>query len=181
MNDDPEPVALVTAVRRGIGRRWSSICSTADTGLWAAAAEIRTGGAEGFHLLRTDDESRFESLFREIKRRYRRLDAAINNAAVTSMNHVLLTPATSVAKMMSANVVGTFLVGREAAQLMRKHGSWRIVNFSLLAAPMRLGGQSAYVASRAAVEILSQVMARALAEYGITVNVIGPSPSIPTG
>ena len=77
---------------------------------------------------------------------------------------------------MSANVVGTFLVSREAAKLMQKRKFGRIVNFSSLAVPMRLAGQSAYVASKASVESLSQVMARELADYGITVNVVGPSP-----
>ena len=138
----------------------------------------RAGRQRGFLHLQADvsDEPQVKSLFREIKRRYGRLDAAINNAAVASMSHFLLTPAASIEKMLSANVVGTFLVSREAAKLMRKRQYGRIVNFSSLAVPMRLAGQSAYAASKASVESLSQVMARELAEYGITVNVIGPSP-----
>ena len=179
MNDESNPVALVTGASKGIGRalvehllgRGYQVvgCSRGDAG-WEA---------EGFLHLQADisDEPQVKSLFREIKRRYGRLDAAINNAAVASMNHFLLTPAASIEKILSANVVGTFLVSREAAKLMRKRQYGRIVNFSSLAVPMRLAGQSAYAASKASVENLSQVMARELAEYGITVNVIGPSPT----
>ena len=60
---------------------------------------------------------------------------------------------------------------------MQKTGEGRIVKLSSVAVPLRLEGQAAYVASKAAVEGLSQVMARELGEYGITVNVIGPAPT----
>ena len=70
----------------------------------------------------------------------------------------------------------TFLVSREAVKLMRKGGGGRIVNVSSVAVPLRLAGQAAYVAAKAAVESLSQVMARELAEYDITVNVVGATP-----
>ncbi len=178
MNGEPSQVALVTGARKGIGRALAE--HLLEGGYRVVGCSRRDAGweAEGFLHLRTDvsDEPQVKSLFREIRRRYGRLDAAINNAAVTSMNHALLTPAASVQKMMAANLLGTFLISREAAKLMRKRNHGRIVNFSSLAVPMRLGGQAAYVASKAAVESLSQVLARELAEYGITVNVIGPSP-----
>lgn len=178
MNGGPCPVALVTGARKGIGRALAEHLLDRGYRVVGCSRLDPDWKAEGFFHLRTDvaDERQVKALFREIKRRYGRLDAAINNAALTSMNHVLLTPAASVEKMMSANVVGTFLVSREAAKLMQRREYGRIVNFSSLAVPMRLGGQSAYVASKASVESLSQVMARELAEYGITVNVIGPSP-----
>ena len=178
MNGEPNPVALVTGARKGIGRALAE--HLLGRGCQVVGCSRRDAGweAKSFLHLRVDvsEETQVKSLFREIKRRYGRLDAAINNAAVTSMNHLLLTPAASVEKIMSANVVGTFLVSREAAKLMQKRKFGRIVNFSSLAVPMRLAGQSAYVASKASVESLSQVMARELADYGITVNVVGPSP-----
>jgi 3-oxoacyl-[acyl-carrier protein] reductase len=67
-------------------------------------------------------------------------------------------------------------VSREAAKLMQKRKFGRVVNFSTIAVPMRLSGHAAYVASKAAVENLSQVMAREVADYGITVNVVGATP-----
>ena len=172
------PVALVTGAGRGIGRALAE--HLLDHGYQVVGCSRREAGwaADGFLHLRADvtDESAVKALFREIKRRQGRLDVVINNAAVASMNHVLLTPAASVQKMLSVNVTGTFLVSRESAKLMRKRGYGRIVNISSMAVPLRLAGQAGYVASKAAVESLSQVMARELAEYGITVNVIGPSP-----
>ena len=137
--------------------------------------------ADGYEHREADvaDEKAVVELIRWIGRERGGLYAAINCAGAASMNHALLTPATTLDELYAANVRGTFLVSREAAKLMRKAASGRIVNVSSVAVPLRLKGQAAYVASKAAVERLSQVLAVELAEYGITVNVVGPGP-IPT-
>jgi 3-oxoacyl-[acyl-carrier protein] reductase len=57
--------------------------------------------------------------------------------------------------------------------------SGRIVNFSTVATPLRLEGESLYAASKAAVESLTQVLARELGQSGVTANAIGPTP-VPT-
>jgi 3-oxoacyl-[acyl-carrier protein] reductase len=116
-------------------------------------------------------------LFRRIRERFDRLDTVINNAGAAAMNHVLLTPVSTVKRLLNANMISTFLVSREAAKLMRKRGFGRIVNFSSAAVPLHLSGEAAYVASKSAVVGLSQVMARELVEFGITVNVVGPGPT----
>jgi 3-oxoacyl-[acyl-carrier protein] reductase len=92
------------------------------------------------------------------------------------MNHSLLTPASTVEKVMQTNVLGTFLAAREAAKLMRRDRYGRIVNFSTVAVQFDLEGEAAYVASKAAVEALTRVLAREFAEFGVTVNTIGPVP-----
>jgi 3-oxoacyl-[acyl-carrier protein] reductase len=92
------------------------------------------------------------------------------------MNAALLTPLTTVQRILNTNVVGTFLFCREAAKLMmiKKYG--RIVNFTTVATPLRLEGEAIYAASKAAVITLTQVLAREFAPFNITVNAIGPTP-----
>ena len=45
-----------------------------------------------------------------------------------------------------------------------------------MAVPLKLEGEAAYAASKAAVQSLTEVMARELASLGITVNAVGPTP-----
>jgi 3-oxoacyl-[acyl-carrier protein] reductase len=73
-------------------------------------------------------------------------------------------------------VVGTFLLCREAAKLLRSVPHARIVNFTTVAVPLRLEGEAIYAASKAAVEMLTRVLARELAPLGITCNAVGPTP-----
>ena len=122
------------------------------------------------------DESAVKKLFGSVRKELGRLDVLINNAGIASMNHALLTPAATVEKILSTNVVGTFLFCREAAKLMRKKKFGRIVNFVTVAVPLKLEGEAIYAASKAAVASLTEVLAREFAPFGITVNAIGPTP-----
>jgi 3-oxoacyl-[acyl-carrier protein] reductase len=104
------------------------------------------------------------------------LQGLINNAGIAGMNHALLTPLGAVRDILETNVVGTFLLCREAAKLLRATPHARIVNFSTVAVPLRLEGEAIYAASKAAVETLTRVLARELAPLGITCNAVGPCP-----
>jgi 3-oxoacyl-[acyl-carrier protein] reductase len=59
---------------------------------------------------------------------------------------------------------------------MRHTENGRIINFTTVAHPLNLEGEAIYAASKAAVESLTRILARELAELKITVNSIGPTP-----
>ena len=65
---------------------------------------------------------------RSIKANFGSINGLINNAGIASMNHSLLTPASTISKA-NTNVLGTFLLCREIARLMRKTKRGRIVNY----------------------------------------------------
>ena len=92
------------------------------------------------------------------------------------MNHTLLTPTETVDRIMATNFRGTFLVCREGAKLMKKRRYGRIVNIGTVATPMRLEGEAMYAASKSAIVTFTQILAHELAEYGITCNIVGPTP-----
>lgn len=178
---EPEsrPVALVTGARKGIGRHLAEQLLAAGYRVIGCGRGAEGWEAEGFEYRVVDvaEEGDVLPMMRHITTAYGRLDALVNCAALASMNHSLLTPVSTVEKTLRANVTGTFLVSREAAKLMRKRNFGRIVNVSSAVVPLRLSGEAAYLASKSAVQVLSQVMARELAEFGITVNVVAPGPT----
>ena len=92
------------------------------------------------------------------------------------MNHSVLTPSSTVRKIFDTNVIGTFLFSRESAKLMKINKFGRIVNFTTVATKLKLEGEAAYVASKAAVMNFTEILSREYAEYGITVNAIAPTP-----
>jgi len=173
------PVALVTGARTGIGRFLAEHLIAAGYQVVGCSREAADFGTDKYIHARTDvsDETQVVALLRTVRKSHGRLDVVLNCAAAASMNHTLLTPASTVERLMNTNVLGVFLVSREAAKLMRTRRFGRIVNFSSVAAPLRLEGQAVYAASKSAVVMLSQVMAREFADFGITVNVVGPAPT----
>jgi 3-oxoacyl-[acyl-carrier protein] reductase len=100
----------------------------------------------------------------------------INNAGIASMNHSLITPVSTLDKVMDTNFRGTFLVCREGAKLMQQRRYGRIVNLGTVALPMRLEGEAMYAASKAAIVAFSQILAYEVGSFGITCNVVGPTP-----
>jgi 3-oxoacyl-[acyl-carrier protein] reductase len=174
---DP-PVMLITGARKGIGRFLAEHYAAMGYQVVGCSRESSDFEHANYHHICADvaDEHRVQCLIAEIKEKYGQLQALINNAGVASMNHMLLTPISTVRKVLDTNVVGSFLCAREAAKLMRKGQYGRIVNFSSVAAPLKLEGEAIYAASKAAVVSLTKVMAFELASFGITVNAVGPTP-----
>jgi 3-oxoacyl-[acyl-carrier protein] reductase len=170
-------VALVTGSRTGIGRHLSHHFVRAGMAVEGCSRGEPDWELEGYrhHLVDVGDEDAVRGMLRSIRERHGRLDVIVNNAAAASMNHALLTPGSALDAILDTNVKGTFLVCREGAKLMRKRGYGRIVNIGTAVVPLRVEGEAAYAASKGAVETLTRVLARELAGFGITCNVVGPT------
>ncbi|PAN47066.1 hypothetical protein PAHAL_9G231400 [Panicum hallii] len=76
----------------------------------------------------------------------------------------------------AVNVRGKFLVCREAARRIPPHSGGRIVAFSSTTVAALPPGYGAYVASNAAVEAMTRILAKEVAAKGITANVVAPGP-----
>jgi len=172
------PVVLITGTRKGIGlelarhyvdRGWSVVGCSRRPSEFSADGYVH-------HCLDVADEAAVRELMASLKSAQGGLDALINNAGIASMNHALLTPLETARRILETNVIGSFLLAREAAKLMRGSGRGRIVNFSTVAVPLRLEGEAVYAASKSAVETLTRILARELAPYKITCNAVGPTP-----
>lgn len=171
-------VILITGTRKGIGKYLAHYYAEKGyqvIGCSRREVDYKLDNYRHF-CLDVSDEREVKRMFVEIRRVYKRMDVLINNAGIASMNHILLTPLKTVQEVFETNFFGAFLFCREAAKLMQRHHCGRIVNFTTVAVPLKLEGEAIYASSKAAIISLTQIMARELAEYNITVNAVGPTP-----
>ena len=171
-------VMLITGARKGIGKYLTEYYLGKGffvIGCSRGESDIQNDNYKHY-CLDVSDENEVKKLFGELQKDYGRLDVLINNAGIASMNHSILTTIPTVKKIFDTNVVGMFLFCREAAKIMKKQSGGRIVNFSSVAVPLKLEGESIYAASKAAVNTLTHILAGEFSELGITVNAVGPTP-----
>lgn len=174
-------VFLITGTRKGLGRELAEYylskgnivigCSRRNTDLEHASYH--------HHELDVTDEKAVVNMIKSVRRAFGRIDVLINNAGIASMNHILTTPTQTVTNIFNTNFLGTFIFTREVSKVMMKNKCGRIVNFSTVATPLRLEGEAAYAASKAAIVNFTETSSKELAQFGITVNAVGPTP-VPT-
>jgi len=178
MSQSLPQVILITGARKGIGRALVEHYlgrGCVVVGCSRKGTDLRHDRYTHY-CLNVADENAIQRMFADISAMSGRLDVLINNAGIASMNHVLLTSPAKAREIVETNFIGTFLMCREAARLMKKNHFGRIVNLASVATPLKLEGEAVYAASKAAVISFTQVVARELASFGITVNAIGPTP-----
>jgi 3-oxoacyl-[acyl-carrier protein] reductase len=169
---------VITGTRKGLGKAMAT--HFLEQGWLVAGCSRGKSSIEhsSYHHYSLDvsDEEEVAAMVRGFAKACGRLDALINNAGIAAMNHLVTTPLTTARSVLETNVLGSFVVMREAAKQMRKSGGGRIVNLSSVAVPLDLEGEALYAASKSAVETLTRIAARELATWGITVNAVGPGP-----
>lgn len=189
-------VILITGTRKGIGRDLSEYYLNKDDivcGCSRTQSNLEHKNYRHF-TLDVSDENAVVNMVRAVKKEFGTIDVLLNNAGIASMNHILTTPLKTMQNIFNTNVFGSFLFLREVSKVMVQNYKkrikdleskettqmpYRIVNFATVATPLRLEGEAAYAASKAALVNLTQVCAKELSEFGITINAIGPTP-VPT-
>jgi 3-oxoacyl-[acyl-carrier protein] reductase len=169
---------VITGARKGIGRFLAEHYARQGFSVIGCSRSPSDLAMPGYRHYALDviDEQAVRQMFLDVSREFGRVDVLINSAGVASMNHVLLTPMSTARALVNTNFLGTFLLCREAAKLMRRNAFGRIVNFTSVATPLNLEGEAVYASTKAAVESITRILARELAPYNITVNAIGPTP-----
>lgn len=172
-------VMVITGARKGIGLNLANhylSLGNIVVGCSRKASDLSHKNYRHFEL-DVADEAAVSGMVRKVQREFGGIDVLINNAGIASMNHILLSPKKMASNIFDTNFMGTFLFIREVSKVMsRKKKGGRIVNFSTVAVPLRLDGEALYAASKAAVVSLTEICARELADFGITVNAVGPTP-----
>ena len=178
--------AVITGASRGIGKAIAerlarngarvALVSRKRESLEEVARELASRGTETLvipaNMNRSED---VVAIIPQVVERWGGVDILVNNAATNPVFGPLVDLNEEAwDKVMKTNVSGPFLLSREAAREMMKVGTGVIINIAstggLEPSPM-LG---AYSVSKAAVIMLTKVMAVELGKSGIRVNCIAP-------
>jgi NAD(P)-dependent dehydrogenase (short-subunit alcohol dehydrogenase family) len=179
-------VALITGASRGIGRaialRFGEagarvvVSSRRLENVQAVADEITSLGGETLavqaHVGRPDDVT---ALVERALEAYSRVDIAVNNAATNPHFGPLLTADEGQwDKILDTNAKGCFRLCKAVVPYMEKQGGGKIINLASIAALRPSPGMGVYSISKAAIVMLTQVLALELGPANIQVNAIAP-------
>lgn len=171
-------IIVITGTRKGIGKSLAEyFLKEGNIVIGCSRGESSIQNDDYRHFcLDVSDEAAVVSMIREVKIEFSTIDILINNAGIALMNHILLTTADSALNILKTNFIGTFLFTREVSKVMKKKNKGKIVNFTTVAVPLNLAGEAIYASSKSSVETFTKISAKELADFGITVNAIGPTP-----
>jgi NAD(P)-dependent dehydrogenase (short-subunit alcohol dehydrogenase family) len=179
-------VVLVTGGARGIGlacaRRF------ADAGAVAVIADLQAeadaharnplGFAAAYVQADAGDAQQMRSLAAHVIERFGGIDVCVCAAGIggAALPYWEL-PDEEFDRVLAINLRGPFVLGKAVGRHMRETGrSGAIVHISSVGGTLGVDRQSAYCVSKAGLDMLTKVMATALAPHGIRVNGVAPGP-----
>ncbi|MCC3291526.1 SDR family oxidoreductase [Arthrobacter sp. zg-Y1110] len=121
------------------------------------------------------DEPAMAAAFDAVEKAFGGLDVVVNTAGIMLLSPIAELDLADLDRMHHTNIRGTFVVSQQAARRVRPGGA--IINFSTTVRRTQYPGYGAYVASKAAVEGMTLILARELRGRDITVNAVAPGPT----
>jgi NAD(P)-dependent dehydrogenase (short-subunit alcohol dehydrogenase family) len=184
--------AMVTGAASGIGR--ASSLTMAAKGAQLVVTDIDVAGAQAVveeiaaaggvaiaALCDIGDEESIRSAIGAAEARFGQLDILHNNAAYLSDEalvgdvDVLTVPVSVWDRTMEVTVKGTMLACRHAVLAMRRAGGGSIVNTSSIYGIRAANRMPAYSVSKAAVNMLTEIVATSYGRDRIRCNAVAPS------
>lgn len=185
MIDLSSKCALVTGGGRGIGREIAltlaqAKCSVAVSDIDLASAEataqeIEALGVKSLALkANVADAGEVAAMFSAFMEKMGSLDVLVNNAGITRDGLLIRMKEEDWDLVLQVNLKSAFLCSKEAAKLMMKARSGKIVNIASVVGLMGNFGQANYSASKAGLIGLTKTVAKELASRSVNVNAIAP-------
>jgi NAD(P)-dependent dehydrogenase (short-subunit alcohol dehydrogenase family) len=187
MAEKEKRVVLITGAGSGIGRavalRFAAegcflyLTGRREKRLADVEEAVRAQGGQARAI--PADVSRLdqtESLVKAIREETGYLDILVNAAGNFSMGLLHETSEADFEAGFTSNVKALWLTSKLAVPLLRGRDNSNIINVSSIAGTRSDPGMGIYQASKAAVNSLTKVMAKELAQFKIRVNAIAPGP-----
>ncbi len=186
MSSEPQRVALVTGSARGIGLAtakrfladgWRVALLDIDAEnlkrTYTALARPNETMAIACDVANPEQVTR---AFAELKQRFGRLDALVNNAGIAIFKPILDVTYEDWSRVLAVNLTGPFLCTQAAAPIMRDNAGGAIVNITSISGLRASTLRTAYGTSKAGLAHLTKQQAAELASLGIRVNAVAPGP-----
>jgi 3-oxoacyl-[acyl-carrier protein] reductase len=180
-------VALVTGGSGGIGK--AVVEKLAADGFAVAVhyagnraradAIVKDATAAGGQAITVDgdvaDEQAMAAAFDQVEAAFGGIDVVVNTAGIMLLSPIATMDLDDLDRMHRTNIRGTFVVSQQAARRVRAGGA--IINFSTTVTRTSFPAYGGYVASKAAVEGMTLILARELRGKDVTVNAVAPGPT----
>lgn len=179
-------VALVTGGSRGIGLAIAkayaaagakvAVASRKQEAVDEAAAALRHAGGDALALTaHTGDAADVAALVERVVAHFGGIDILVNNAATNPHFGPFLSAEDSHwDKILDVNVKGYFRVAKACVPVMRARGGGKIINVASVAGLEPQPMMGVYCVSKAAVLMMTEVLAAEVAADHIQVNAIAP-------
>lgn len=168
---------LITGSSRGIGLELVKHYIKNDynvIGISSGHSKYKHKKYEHFSLDLSKPQN-IENFFLNFKSRFGHINHLINNAGIASSSSLLTISYESIQNVFSVNTISAIENIKFFSRHMIKEKYGRIVNITTTATEMNTQGQSAYIASKKALEFFSVGACSELSEYGITINNVSVS------
>lgn len=184
--DLTDKIILVTGGSRGIGAAIAKgvaalgaqviIASRKQPAIDEMVSEITSSGGKATGMVcHTGKSEQVDALFEMIQSTYGRLNVLVNNAATNPYFGPVIGAEESVFdKTFEVNVKGYFLPAQRAAQLMVHQGGGSIINIASIEGLTPSPMMGIYSMTKAAVIMMTKVLARELGAANVRCNCICP-------
>ncbi|GGP85188.1 oxidoreductase [Streptomyces melanogenes] len=175
-------VWLVTGASSGFGRAITEAAVAAgDTVIGTARRTQALDDLVAAHPDRVEaisldvtDGEQIDAVAADVLARYGRVDVLVNNAGRTQVGAFEETTDQELRDLFELHVFGPARLTRALLPQMRERGSGSIVNISSFGGQLSFAGFSAYSATEAALEQLSEALADEVTPFGIKVLIVEP-------
>jgi NAD(P)-dependent dehydrogenase (short-subunit alcohol dehydrogenase family) len=178
-----KPSAIVTGGASGIGLAtaerllddgWPVALIDADAEALAEAEDVFNGENACFILADVTDEDEIAEAFDQAVDALGPLGGLVNSAGIARSLPFEETTAELLREVLDINLVGSFIAAKAGVERMAEELS--IVNIGSVSGLRANYGRLAYGASKAAVKLMSEVLAIELAGRNVRVNCVAPGP-----